>query len=132
MNPDIESQTARDLLRQAEFAFYSKGDDRACARFLWEATFNSIRQLALRMGHPCEDQAQAKDFARYLEREHGGKLPHAYSMLGFGLTMLEHAKGTGLARDPEFAWTFPEFPLAIKATTQTVESLTAYAKSVNP
>ena len=55
---------------------------------------------------------------------------HAYAMLFFGLTMLGHAEETDLSLDPEFAWTFPEFPLAIKATTQTVESIAAFAKEV--
>ena len=131
MNPDTRSQTPHELLRQARIAYYDNGDDKACARFLWEATFSSIQQLAERMGHPCEDQVQAKEFARYLEREHGGKVRHAYSMLGFGLTMLGHAEETDLSLDPEFAWTFPEFPLAIKATTETVKSLVAYAEGVN-
>ena len=130
MNPDTESQTARELLRQAEFAFYSKGDDRACARFLWEATFNSIQQLAARMGHPCKDAAQATEFARFLDHEHGDKIRHAYAMLFFGLGMLDHAEGTGLSLDPEFAWTFPEFPLAIREVTRIVESLTSYAETV--
>ena len=128
MNPDTESRSAHELLRQAKLAYYDRGDDKACARFLWEATFHSIQKLAAWLGHPCEDQAQAKEFARYLEREHGGRVRHAYAMLGFGLTMLGHAEETDLSLDPEFAWTFPEFPLAIKATTQTVESLAAFAK----
>ena len=132
MSPDAELQTARDLVRQAQLAYYNDADDKTCARLLWEATFSGMQQLAERMGHPCEDQAQAKEFARYLEREHGDKLPYAYSMLGFGLDMLDHAEDGWYSQEPEFAWTFPEFPLAIKATTQTVESLTAYAKSVNP
>lgn len=127
MTSDIKSQDAREGLRQAQLA-YDNGDDKTCARFLWEATFSSIRQLAARMGHSCEDQTQAKEFAFYLEREHGGKLPYAYSMLLFGLTMLEHAEETELALDPEFAWTFPEFPLAIREVTRIVESFSAYAK----
>ena len=77
MNPDTESQTAHELLRQARIAYYDKADDKACARFLWEAIFSSIRQLAAQMGHPCKDQAQAKEFARYLEREIGCELRYA-------------------------------------------------------
>lgn len=130
MNPDAKSQTAHELLRQAQVAYYNDADDKACARLLWEATFKSMQQLAARMGHSCEDQAQAKEFANYLERQHGGKMRHAYSMLFFGLTMLEHAEETELALDPEFAWTFPEFPLAIREVTRIVESLAEFAKSV--
>lgn len=129
MTPDTESQTAHELLRQAQLA-YDNGDDKTCARFLWEAVFNSIQQLAVRMGHPCEDQAQAKEFARYLEREHGGKVRHAGAMLFFGLGMLDHAEEGEWASDPEFAWTFPEFPLVIKGVTHIVETFTAYADAV--
>ncbi len=129
MNPDANSQTAHELLRQAQVAYYNDADDKTCARLLWEATFSSMQQLAAQMGHPCQDQAQAKEFALYLEREHGGKVLHAYSMLFFGLTMLEHAEETELALDPEFAWTFPEFPLAIREVSRIVESLTTYDKS---
>ena len=128
--PDAESQTPSELLRQARIAYYDKGDDKACARFLWEATFSSIQQLAAQMGHPCEDRDQAEKFAWYLELEHGGKVPHAQAMLVFGLGMLDHAEGSGLSQDPEFAWTFPEFPLAIKEVTRIASSLSAFAKSV--
>ena len=127
MTSDIKSQDAWEGLRQAQLA-YDNGDDKTCARFLWEATFSSIRQLAARMGHPCEDQTQAKEFARYLEREHGGKVRYATSMLGFGLYMLDHAEEAEWTKDPEFAWTFPEFPLAIREVTRIVESFSAYAK----
>ena len=129
MNPDAKSQTAHELLRQAKVAYYNDADDKTCARFLWEATFRSMQQLAAQMGHPCENQAQAKEFANYLESEHGGKMRHAYSMLFFGLTMLGHAEETELTLDPEFAWTFPEFPLAIREVTRIVDSLTTYHKS---
>ena len=131
MRSDAELQTARDLVRQAQLAYYNDADDKTCARLLWEATFSGMQQLAERMGHPCEDQAQAKEFAFYLEREHGGKLRHAYSMLFFGLTMLDHAEDGWYSQEPEFAWTYPEFPLAIDATARTVESLIAFAETVN-
>ena len=129
MTPDTEPHTAHELLRQAQLA-YDSGDDKTCARFLWEAVFNSIQQLAARMGHPCEDQAQAKEFARYLEREHGGKVRYARSMLGFGLYMLDHAEDGEWASDPEFAWTFPEFPLAIREVTDIVETFIAQTEAV--
>ena len=132
MNLDTKSQTAHELLRQARIAYYDKGDDKACARFLWEATFSSIRQLAAQMGHPCEDQAQAEEFTRYLEREHGGKVRYAQAMLGFGLGMLDHAEDGWFSQEPEFAWTFSEFPLAIREVTRIVESLTTFAKSAKP
>lgn len=130
MSPDAELQTARDLVRQAQLAYYNDADDKTCARLLWEATFSGMQQLAARMGHPCEDQAQAKEFARYLEREHGGKLPHAYAMLGFGLTMLDHAEDGWYSQEPEFAWTYPEFPLAIKEVSNIVEALIAQSEGV--
>lgn len=132
MNPDTRSQTPHELLQQARIAYCDKGDDKACARFLWEATFSSIRQLAARMGHPCEDQTQAKEFARYLEREHGGKVRYAQAMLGFGLGMLDHAEGGEWSQDPEFAWTFPEFPLAIREVTDIVETLIAQTEAAKP
>ena len=130
MTPDAKLQTARDLVRQAQLAYYNDADDKTCARLLWEATFSGMQQLAARMGHPCEDQAQAKEFAFYLEREHGGKVHDASLMLGFGLTMLDHAEDGWYSQEPEFAWTYPEFPLAITEVTRIVESLTAYAESV--
>ena len=107
---------------------YDNGDDKTCARFLWEATFSSIRQLAARMERPCEDQVQAGEFARYLEREHGGKLRYATSMLGFGLDMLDHAEDGWLSQEPEFAWTFPEFPLVISEVTDIVDTFIACAE----
>ena len=128
--PGAESQTASELLRQARIAYYDKGDDKACARLLWEATFTSIRQLAAQMGHPCEDQEQAEKFAWYLEYEHGSKAGYAQAKLAFGLTMLDHAEGRGLSQDPEFAWTFEELPLAIREVTRIAQSLSAFAKSI--
>ena len=128
--PDAESQTPGELLRQARIAYYDKGDDKACARFLWEATFRSIQQLAAQMGHPCEDREQADRFAWYLEHEHSNHVRYATTMLDFGLSMLEHAEGSGLSQDPEFAWTFPEFPIAIREVTRIAMSLSAIAKSV--
>ena len=127
MTSDTETQTAHELLRQARTAYYDKADDKACARFLWQATFNSIQQLAAQMGHPCQDQEQAKEFARYLEREHGGKVRHAYAMLFFGLGMLDHAEDGWYSQEPEFAWTFQEFPMVIRTVTHAVATFTAYA-----
>ena len=130
MNPDANSQTAQELLRQAQVAYYNDADDKTCARLLWEATFSSMQQLAAQMGHPCQDQAQAKEFALYLEREHGGRLRYASATLGFGLAMLDHAEDGWYSQEPEFAWTFTEFPLAIREVTRIVESLAEFAKSV--
>ena len=130
MNPDTKSQTPLELLRQARVAYYDNGDDKACARFLWEATFTSVRQLATRMGHPCEDQAQAKEFARYLEREQAGKALYATASLGFGLYMLDHAEDGWYSQDPEFALPFSEFPLAIREVTEIVEAFIAETESV--
>ena len=132
MNPDTKSQTAHELLRQARIAYYDKSDDKACARFLWEATFSSIRQLAARMGHPCEDRTQAKEFARYLEREHGGRVRYAYAMLVFGLGMLDHAEDGWFSQEPEFAWTFSEFPLAMLEVTDIVKTFIALADAGKP
>ena len=129
-SPSTESQTPGELLRKARIAYYDKGDDKACARFLWEATFRSIQQLAVRMGHPCEDRDQADRFAWFLEYDHSGKRLHATGMLDFGLGMLEHAEERGLSQDPEFAWTFSEFPLAIREVTRIAQSLSAFAKTV--
>ena len=128
--PGAESLTPGELLRQARMAYYDKGDDKACARFLWEATFRSIQQLATQMGHPCEDRDQAEKFTWYLEYEYGRKAHYPQAMLVFGLAMLDHAEGSGLSQDPEFAWTFPEFPLAIREVTRTAQSLSAFAKSI--
>ena len=82
------------------------------------------------MGHPCEDREQAEDFTWYLELEHGSKVRYPQSMFAFGLSMLEHAEETGLSQDPEFAWTSPEFPLAIREVTRIAQSLSAFAKTV--
>ena len=125
MNPDAKSQTPHEMLRQARIAYYDNGDDKACAQFLWEATFSSIRELAARMGHPCEDQAQAKEFARYLEREHADKVRYASASLGFGLYMLDHAEDGWYSQEPEFALPFSEFPLAIREVTEIVEAFIA-------
>ena len=129
-SPHAEFQTASELLRQARIAYYDKADDKACARFLWEATFSSFRQLATQMGHPCEDRAQAERFAWFLEYEHGGKVGYAQAKLAFGLTMLDQAEGRGLSQDPEFAWTLEEFPLAIREVTRIAQSLSTFAKTV--
>ena len=130
LSPGAESQTPGELLRQARIAYYDKGDDKACARHLWEATFRSIQQLAAQMGHPCEDRDQADRFTWFLEHDQGGKRLHATGMLDFGLGMLEHAEESGLSQDPEFAWTFQEFPLAIKEVTRIAQSLSAFAKTL--
>lgn len=132
MNPDTKSQTPYEMLRQARIAYYDNGDDKACAQFLWEATFSSTRELAARMGHPCEDQAQAKEFARYLEREHGGDLRFAGARLDLGLYMLDHAEDGWLSQEPEFALPFSEFPLAIKGVTRTVKDFIACAEELKP
>ena len=128
--PGAESPTPGELLRQARIAYYDKGDDKACARLLWEATFRSIQQLAAEMGHPCNDRDQADRFAWFLEHDQGGKRLHATGMLDFGLGMLEHAEERGLSQDPEFAWTSQEFPLAIREVTRIAQSLSAFAKTV--
>ena len=130
MNPDTKSPTAHELLRQARVAYYDNGDDKGCARLLWEATFTSVRQLATRMGHPCEDQAQAKEFARYLERERAGKPLYATASLGFGLYLLDHAEDGWYSQEPEFALPFSEFPLAIREVTEIVEAFIAETESV--
>ncbi len=127
---DGESQTASELIRLARIAHYDKGDDKACARFLWEATFCSIQQLASKMGHPCEDRDQAEKFTWFLEHEHGGKVLNATSMLDFGLTMLDHAEDGWYSQEPEYAWTSSEFPLAIREVTRIAQSLSAFAESV--
>ena len=101
-------------------------DDKACAR--WETS--SIQLLASQMGHPCEDRDQAEKFAWYLEIEHGRKVGYAQDKFAFGLGMLDHAEEKGLSQDPEFAWTFEEFPLAIREVTRIVQSLSAFAKSI--
>ena len=130
LSPGAQSQTPGELLRQARMAYYDKSDDKACARFLWEATFRSIQQLAAQMGHPCEDRDQAEKFTWYLEYEYGSKAHYPQAMLTFGLAMLDHAEERGLSQDPEFAWTLEEFPLAIREVTRTAQSLSAFAKSI--
>ena len=132
MSTDTQSHAARELLRQANVAYYEKGDDKTCARLLWEATFHSIQQVAARMGHPCKDQAQATEFAMYLEREHKDKIRHAYAMVRFGVGMLDHAEAGEWSQDPEFAWTFPEFPMVIDETTEIVETFIDFAEAVKP
>ena len=129
MTSKTQPKTARQLLEQAQQA-YDSGDDKTCARHLWQAVFQSIRQLATEMEHPCESVSEAKQFARYLEREHRNKMRHAEAMLGFGLDMLDHAEGGEWSQDPEFAWTFPEFPLVIRQITYIVETFTACAEAV--
>ena len=46
--------------------------------------------------------------------------------------MLDHAEEGEWSQDPEFAWTFPEFPLAIKEVTDIVETLIAQTEAVKP
>ena len=128
MPPDI---TPQQLIQKAQQA-YDHGDDKTCARHLWEAVYSSIQQLATRMGHPCQNQTQAKTFTRYLEREHGGKFRNADSMLLFGLGMLDHAEDGEWSQDEEFAWTFPEFPMIIGEVTDIVEVFTSDAETVKP
>ena len=103
-------QTARDLVQQAETA-YQNGDDIACARLLWEATIDGFRQLAARMGCPCNNQEEAIQFSRMLDEK-----GHFGAMLNFGIYMLEYSQGADWTEDPEFGWEFDEFPLAISAT----------------
>lgn len=117
-------QTARDLVQQAETA-YQNGDDIACARLLWEATIDGFRQLAARMGYSCNNQAEATQFARSLDEK-----GHFDAMLVFGITMLEHSEGADWTEDPEFAWQFDEFPLAIDVTRDAVERLQAKLSEV--
>ena len=128
MPPDI---TPQQLIQKAQQA-YDNGDDKTCAHHLWEAVYSSIQQLATRMGHPCQNQTQAKTFTRYLEREHGGKFRNADSMLLFGLGMLDHAEDGEWSQDEEFAWTFPEFPMVIREVTDIVEVFTSDAETVKP
>ena len=125
MPPDI---TPQQLIQQAQQA-YDHGDDKTCARHLWEAVYSSIQQLATRMGHPCQNLDQAKTFTRYLEREHSDQFPHADAMLLFGLNMLDHAEDGEWSQDAEFAWTFPEFPLVIRQITHNVETLTTQTET---
>ena len=107
-------KTSRDLVQKAETA-YQNGDDTACARLLWEATFAAFQELAANMGHPCHNQAEARKFAKTLD---SGKILRDYNgILNFGITMLEHSQGADWTEDPEFAWQFDEFPLAIAVTT---------------
>ena len=126
MPPDI---TPQQLIQKAQQA-YDNGDDKTCARHLWEAVYSSIQQLATRMGHPCQNLEQAKTFTRYLEREHGGKFRNADSMLLFGLGMLDHAEDGEWSQDEEFAWTFPEFPMVIREVTHIVETFTSEPETV--
>ena len=81
------------------------------------------------MGHPCETRTQAEKFARHLEHEHSDKIRHAEAMLLFGLGMLDHAEGGEWSADPEFAWTFPEFPLVIKQTAYIIEIFITQAEA---
>lgn len=112
-------ETARDLVQQAEAA-YQSGDDITCARLLWEATMDGFQQLAARMGYPCNNQAEATQFARSLDEK--GDFD---AMLVFGITMLEHSEGADWTEDPEFAWEFDEFPLAIDVTRDALNRLQA-------
>ena len=107
-------KTSRDLVQKAETA-YQNGDDTTCARLLWEATFAAFQELAANMGHPCHNQNEARKFAKTLDQE---KILRDYNgILNFGITMLEHFQGADWTEDPEFAWQFDEFPLAIAVTS---------------
>ena len=107
-------KTSRDLVQKAETA-YQNGDDITCARLLWEATFAAFQELAANMGHPCHNQNEARKFAKTLDQE---KILRDYNgILNFGITMLEHSQGADWTEDPEFAWQFDEFPLAIAVTS---------------
>ncbi len=111
MTASVRLKTASELVHKAEAA-YSDGNDATCARLLWEATMSGFQEVATRMGYSCSDQEEAREFAKVLDRgsEHLG---HYDGILNFGITMLEHSQGADWTEDPEFAWQFDEFPLAI-------------------
>ena len=127
---ETKPHTAHKLLQQARFAYYELGDDKTCARLLWEAVFSSFQRLAQQMGQPCEDPDQAKKFARCLECEYGNEYRLSETRLHFGFGMLDHAEDGEWSQDPEFAWTFPEFPMVIREVTRIVNTLTAQAEAV--
>ena len=127
---ETKPHTAHKPLQQARFAYYELGDDKTCARLLWEAVFSSFQLLAQQMGHPCEDPDQAKKFARRLECEYGNEYRLSETRLHFGFGMLDHAEDGEWSQDPEFAWTFPEFPMVIREVTRIVDTLTAQAEAV--
>ena len=118
MTAPAELKTARDLVRKAEAAYYRDGDDAACARLLSEAIMSGFRELAARMGHACDSVEEARKFAKMLDED--GDYD---AMLNFGITMLEHSQGADWTEDPEFAWQFDEFPLAIANTGDDLDLL---------
>lgn len=127
---ETKPHTAHKLLQQARFAYYELGDDKTCARLLWEAVFSSFQRLAQQLGQPCEDPDQAKKFARRLEYEYGNEYRLSATRLHFGFGMLDHAEDGEWSQDPEFAWTFPEFPMVIRQVARIVDTLTAQAEAV--
>ena len=121
--PPTTLKTARNLVQQAESA-YQGGDDITCARLLWEATMSAFQELAARMGYPCANREEAKQFA--IAMDDANQLRTHYLInLDFGIAMLEHSEGADWTEDPEFAWQFNEFPMAISATHDTLDWLQA-------
>ena len=118
MTVSAHLKAARELVRKAEAAYYQDGDDAACARLLSEALMSGFRELAAQMGHPFNTDEEAKQFARSLDEK--GDYD---AMLNFGVTMLEHSQGADWTEDPEFAWQFDEFPLAIANTLDDLDLL---------
>ena len=114
-------KTARGLVQQAESA-YQGGDDITCARLLWEATMSAFQELAAHLGHPCANREEAKQFAIMLDQDDWPRGLYI-GALDFGITMLEHSQGADWTEDPEFAWQFNEFPIAISATSDTLARL---------
>ena len=117
-------KTARDLLRKAEAAYHTDGDDVACARLLYEAIMAGFQELAAQMGHPCNDREEARRFCKALDKGHEPLRPNN-GTLNFGITMLEHSEGADWTEDDEFAWHFDEFPLAIDVTGDSLDRLQA-------
>ena len=110
-------KTSRDLVQKAETA-YQNGDDITCARFLGEAIMTAFQELAARMGCPHSDQKEIQHFARTLdEKDDYG------ATFDFGVTMLEHSQGADWTEDPEFAWQFDEFPLAISVIRDALDRI---------
>ena len=111
MTVSAHLKAARELVRKAEAAYYQDGDDAACARLLSEALMSGFRELAGQMGHPFNTDEEAKQFARSLD-----EVGNYDGILVFATSMLEHSQGADWTEDPEFAWQFDEFPLAIAVT----------------
>ncbi len=118
--PATTLKTARNLVQQAEAA-YQSGDDITCARLLGEAIMSAFQDLAARMGYPCANREEAKQFAKALDQDN--RFGHYNGALNFGITMLEHSEGANWTEDPEFAWQFNEFPLAIANTSDDLDLL---------